>query len=119
MKTAPDDLSLYAGNYSMEIILGSFSHSHPLRYRLGTLSIDGVVASSRSAVVYGPLPEIHHVFRDDERTPPVWISYAFTLMVLIPWIILLIGVICYVRLNFIMQFRINHYKLYTFIFYFY
>jgi len=94
MKAAPDDLTSHSGNYSMEIILGTTSHSNPLRYRLGTLSIEGTIKlPPKAPIVFGPRPEIHHVFRDGERSPALWISYTFSIIVLTPWIILLGGVI--------------------------
>ncbi|CAG8549223.1 3073_t:CDS:2 [Paraglomus occultum] len=99
MKAAPDDLTSHSGNYSMEIILGTPSHSNPFRYRIGTLNIEGTIKSPRKApIVYGPRPEIHHVFRDGERSPSLWISYTFSIIALTPWIVL-VGGWKYIKVN--------------------
>ncbi|KAI9205013.1 Dolichyl-diphosphooligosaccharide--protein glycosyltransferase subunit Swp1 [Polychytrium aggregatum] len=38
---------------------------------------------------YGPLPEIHHVFRPDEKQPLPLISQVFALLSIAPWVLLL------------------------------
>lgn len=38
------------------------------------------------------LPEIQHQFREPEARPPQAISQAFTIAVLLPWIVLIIGI---------------------------
>lgn len=42
--------------------------------------------------VFGVQPEIHHVFREAEKMPPVAFSQLFTLITLAPWLILVGGV---------------------------
>ena len=42
--------------------------------------------------VFGLQPEIHHVFRPDEKMPPVLFSKLFSIVVLFPWLILTFGV---------------------------
>lgn len=41
--------------------------------------------------VFGVQPEIHHVFREAEKMPPVAFSQLFTLITLAPWLILIAG----------------------------
>lgn len=41
---------------------------------------------------YGKLPEIHHIFRDDPKSPPVIVSAVFALAVIATVPALLIGV---------------------------
>ncbi|KAI8097276.1 Oligosaccharyltransferase subunit Ribophorin II-domain-containing protein [Halteromyces radiatus] len=36
-------------------------------------------------------PEIHHQFRPDESMPATWFSQLFSLLVLSPWLILVLG----------------------------
>ena len=42
--------------------------------------------------VFGLQPEIHHVFREAEKMPPVTFSYLFTVIALSPWLLLVGGV---------------------------
>ncbi|KAF0455822.1 Ribophorin II [Gigaspora margarita] len=99
MKSAPDELLSSPGNYSLDLIIGTFSYNDPLKYHVGTLEIDVPIQSSGpSPVVYGPKPEIHHIFRPDEKLPPIWLSYSFMAIVLIPWVFL-IGAWAYIGVN--------------------
>ncbi|CAG8556987.1 402_t:CDS:2, partial [Racocetra fulgida] len=77
MKSAPNELLSSPGNYSLDLIIGTFSHNDPLKYHIGTLDVDvPVISSEPSTVVYGPKPEINHIFRPDEKLPPIWLSYT-------------------------------------------
>lgn len=49
--------------------------------------------------VFGVQPEIHHVFREAEKMPPVAFSQLFTLITLAPWLILIAGVSSFLRIQ--------------------
>ncbi|CAG8498870.1 6399_t:CDS:2, partial [Cetraspora pellucida] len=99
MKSAPNELLSSPGNYSLDLIIGTFSHKDPLKYHIGTLDVDvPVMPSGPSPVVYGPKPEIHHIFRPDEKLPPIWLSYSFVVIVVMPWLFL-IGSWTYIGVN--------------------
>ncbi|CAG8784286.1 16052_t:CDS:2, partial [Dentiscutata erythropus] len=99
MKSAPNELLSSPGNHSLDLIIGAFSHNDPLKYHVGTLEVDVPIQSSGpSPVVYGPKPEIHHIFRPDEKLPPIWLSYSFMAIILIPWLFL-IGAWAYIGVN--------------------
>ncbi|CAG8559478.1 7308_t:CDS:2 [Acaulospora morrowiae] len=98
MNSAPKELTS-PGNYSFDLIIGTFSHNHPIKYHIGTIEIDVPSSPPKpTSVVYGPKPEISHIFRPDEKLPPIWLSSAFVLIVLTPWIFL-IGAWMHLRVN--------------------
>ncbi|GBB91504.1 hypothetical protein RclHR1_18830004 [Rhizophagus clarus] len=86
MRSAPENL--FSGNYSLNLIIGTFSHNNPINYYIGTFNID-VSYSSPVLIKYGPKPEIHHIFRPDQKLPPTIISYSFMIIVLLPWLFLI------------------------------
>ncbi|CAB4395206.1 Ribophorin II [Rhizophagus irregularis] len=80
--------NLFLGNYSLNLIIGTFSHNNPINYQIGTVNID-VPYLSPVLIKYGPKPEIHHIFRPDQKLPPTIISYSFVIIVLLPWLFLI------------------------------
>lgn len=48
-----------------------------------------VRAMSELRARYGPKPEIQHTFREPEKRPPVLVSDAFTVLVILPFLLLL------------------------------
>lgn len=55
-------------------------------------SFASVVYAAGDEDVFGVQPEIHHIFREAEKMPPVAFSQLFTLITLAPWLILIVGV---------------------------
>lgn len=47
------------------------------------------IADSNYEFTVESQPEIQHVFRPEIKSPPVWISTAFAIIVLSPWLQLL------------------------------
>lgn len=71
----------------MSVIIGSFGSSTPYKKVLFNLAIDNPEDSaevgsdgstSPAPVRYAALPEIHHIFGPDPRSPPKIVSIAFT-----------------------------------------
>ncbi|KAI7867267.1 Oligosaccharyltransferase subunit Ribophorin II-domain-containing protein [Spinellus fusiger] len=58
---------------------------------LSVLSMVAYVYCAGDEDVFEKLPEIHHVFRQPQVMPAAWFSKAFSLIVLLPWIIVLGG----------------------------
>jgi oligosaccharyltransferase complex subunit delta (ribophorin II) len=56
------------------------------------LESDSAPVASPSALRYGKLEEIHHIFRADPKSPPKLISIAFTAAVLVSLPLLLVSV---------------------------
>ncbi|RIA97367.1 Dolichyl-diphosphooligosaccharide--protein glycosyltransferase subunit Swp1 [Glomus cerebriforme] len=88
MKSAPEDLLSSPGSYSLNLIIGTFSHNNPIDYHIGTVNID-VPYTSSVPIKYGPKPEIHHIFKPDQKLPSIIISYSFVIIVLSPWLFLI------------------------------
>jgi hypothetical protein len=75
-----------------EIVIGSFGTSKAYRNVAFQLSIDrdpNVPIPSSEVERYGKLPEIHHIFKTDPRSPPLLVTVSFLLMVLVSFPILL------------------------------
>jgi oligosaccharyltransferase complex subunit delta (ribophorin II) len=62
------------------IVIGSFGTSKPLKSKVFDFSAP-VDSSASTSTRYGAKPEIHHIFRDDPRSPPKVLTLAFTLAV--------------------------------------
>ena len=88
MKSAPEELLSSPGNYSLNLIIGTFSHDNPINYHIGTVNID-IPNEPFIPIIYGPKPEIFHNFKPDQKLPPKILSYSFVVIVLIPWLFLI------------------------------
>ena len=73
-------------------MIGSFGSSKPFRSTLFNIELpESKGAAPSQALRYGKLPEIHHIFRDDPRSPPKVLTLLFTLAVLAAFPALLIA----------------------------
>ncbi|KAI9254240.1 Oligosaccharyltransferase subunit Ribophorin II-domain-containing protein [Sporodiniella umbellata] len=50
-----------------------------------------ITAESGEEDVFTVQPEIHHVFRAEEKMPPTYFSTTFSVIVLLPWVLLALG----------------------------
>ncbi|KAG9292259.1 hypothetical protein G9A89_009071, partial [Geosiphon pyriformis] len=90
MKSAPRELIMASADYTLDLIIGTFSSNHPIKYTIGTAHIKVLKKPSLPPPIkYGPLPEIHHIFKESERLAPIWLTYSFVIIVLTPWIFLI------------------------------
>jgi oligosaccharyltransferase complex subunit delta (ribophorin II) len=66
------------------IVIGSFGSSKPLKSQLFSVTVANESSNKtpEPAARYGQLPEIHHIFRDDAKSPPKILSLVFTFAVL-------------------------------------
>jgi oligosaccharyltransferase complex subunit delta (ribophorin II) len=71
---------------SANIVIGSFGSSKAYNERAFNLEVEvdasAPVPASESPLRYGKLPEIHHIFRPDPKSPPKIITIFFTAVVL-------------------------------------
>ena len=85
-KDIPYQLLTSAKPIKASIVLGSFGSSTPLNQQVFELNIETDANAPPTAPPaperYAKKPEIHHIFRDDPRSPPKVISLVFTLAVL-------------------------------------
>ncbi|KAL4210029.1 Dolichyl-diphosphooligosaccharide--protein glycosyltransferase subunit Swp1 [Rhizopus microsporus] len=56
-----------------------------------TTTLFNIAKAAGTEDIFELQPEIHHVFRPNEKMPPVLFSQLFSLIVLSPWLILIFG----------------------------
>ncbi|KAF9972452.1 hypothetical protein BGZ73_004434 [Actinomortierella ambigua] len=78
--------------YSMELLIGGFVQDlESYKYELGTIKIEAPTSNPAvrpARVSYTAQPEIHHQFRPDQKLINVFVSGTFTVLVLLPWLVL-------------------------------
>lgn len=86
-KNLPVQLLAATGPLRASIILGSFGSATPLdapAFEVQIRNDPNVPAPVyEKPLRYGKMPEIHHIFRDDPKNPPVVISLIFLLAILV------------------------------------
>ena len=63
------------------LIIASFGSAKPYNGHVFDLSVDaeaGLPSSEQKPMRYGKLPEIHHIFKTDPKSPPKIITLVFT-----------------------------------------
>ncbi|CAJ0748086.1 24416_t:CDS:2, partial [Entrophospora sp. SA101] len=86
----PEELFSSPRKYHLDLIIGTFFHNKPIKYHIGTVNLD-LTTSSSDEIVYGPRPEIIHIFKSSQKLPPLWLSYIFSVILLIPWMFLIVA----------------------------
>ena len=93
-KDLPAQLLTSSGPLTASLIIASFGSSTPYHSHAFDLSIEqdasSTVAAQGKPVRYGKLPEIHHTFKADPKSPSKIITLAFTAAVLLTLPVLLI-----------------------------
>ncbi|XP_071515483.1 dolichyl-diphosphooligosaccharide--protein glycosyltransferase subunit 2 isoform X2 [Panulirus ornatus] len=82
-----------SGVYSVELIIGDASISNPTLWHIGDLSLtfpESTVATAAPDYTYKVRPEIHHLFRSPDPRPSSVMSTTFTILCVLPLILLLI-----------------------------
>jgi oligosaccharyltransferase complex subunit delta (ribophorin II) len=95
IKLGTKEFSLFSenGNYQIELIVGDPFIQNMISWNFVNVRMNAASGIKRNqAWEEKPLPEIHHVFRTPEKRPPQFVSFAFTLAVCVPLLILLIGI---------------------------
>ncbi|OLN81711.1 Dolichyl-diphosphooligosaccharide-protein glycosyltransferase subunit SWP1 [Colletotrichum chlorophyti] len=94
-KELPVQLLLATEPLKASVVIGSFGSSKALNTALFDLTVKRDVAAAEpihdAPLRYGKQPEIHHIFREDPRSPPKIISLAFVLAVLATIPVLFVG----------------------------
>ncbi|KAI9341802.1 Dolichyl-diphosphooligosaccharide--protein glycosyltransferase subunit Swp1 [Zopfochytrium polystomum] len=82
-----DSVKNNPGTYEATVYVSGGNFGTPVAYRIATVTVTGSSDNAAASVdkTYAPKPEIHHVFRPDEKMPPVALSQLFSLLVLAPW----------------------------------
>lgn len=93
MKDVGRDLLFASGDYEISLILGDAFIDNSSMFTLGTINLNFPPSLQVTAheSVYSEKPEIEHTFRVPDKRPAEAVSFAFTIGVLSPIAILLIG----------------------------
>lgn len=85
-----------SGVYSLELVVSDALIDNPIRWKLGEVNLQ-LVASETAATenesresLYAKKPEIKHMFRAPEQTPPALVSTVFAGLCLAPMLIMFI-----------------------------
>lgn len=92
-KDLPNQLLIASGPLAVSLIIASFGSAQPYHSHAFDLSIEqdssATVAAQGKPLRYGKLPEIHHTFKSDPKSPPKIITLVFTAAVLVALPVLL------------------------------
>jgi len=87
-----DDFYGSSGEYKLELIIGDALIQNPFSWKVAALNVTfSNETSSQPESPFAAKPEIAHKFRIPEKRPPQTISFAFTMAVLSPFLVLFIG----------------------------
>jgi len=90
------DFNSLSGKYTMELIVGDAVIENPITWTMADVQLtfaDDAVAPSTEAsdpFLYSKKPEIKHLFREPEKRPSAVVSNLFTVLVLLPILLLVI-----------------------------
>nr|CAG4641640.1 EOG090X04WQ [Eurycercus lamellatus] len=93
LATKAKDFLYLSGLYSMDLIIGDAVIENPTVWQVAELQLSFSSSSSGQAKqsgtpdMYHPRPEIKHMFREPEKRPPAIVSNAFTLLVILPFVL--------------------------------
>ncbi|KAK2048161.1 hypothetical protein LZ31DRAFT_459366 [Colletotrichum somersetense] len=94
-KDLPIQLLLATEPLKASIVIGSFGSSKPVETTLFEVAVKRDASAASPAyeppVRYGKQPEIHHIFREGDKSPPKIISLAFVVAVLATIPVLLVA----------------------------
>jgi len=92
VKDLKDEFHASRNVYEFYLIAGDSSFAAPLHWKVATaVNLKLNTTSTRKASPFEVRSEIKHAFRTPEKRPPATISFAFTIAVLAPAAILVIG----------------------------
>lgn len=92
------DFGYKSGKYSVELIIGDAVIENPISWVVADVSLTFPEApsSEEKQDQYAKKPEIKHLFREPEKRPSKAVSMAFTGLVLVPVLVLLV---CWLRIG--------------------
>ena len=85
-KDLPTQLLSSTGPLDASLVIASFGSSKPYNGKAFDLSIEldsgSPLHTSKKPLRYGKLPEIHHIFKADPKSPPIIITLVFAAAVI-------------------------------------
>ncbi|KAL1416473.1 hypothetical protein MTO96_000751 [Rhipicephalus appendiculatus] len=87
------DMGYLSGKYDLSLIIGDAVIANPFKWHLASLQLTlppNPSPPKPTVDVHAPKPEIKHLFREQEKRPPVLLSNAFCGLVLAPLLLLIV-----------------------------
>ncbi|XP_028514017.1 dolichyl-diphosphooligosaccharide--protein glycosyltransferase subunit 2 isoform X2 [Exaiptasia diaphana] len=88
------DFASRSGKYTMDLIIGDAVIQNPLEWNVGVLALtfgdQPVKAKKEKQTMYSTKPTIDHMFRQPEKRPSQTVSTAFTALIFVPFVVMLI-----------------------------
>ncbi|KAI3526600.1 hypothetical protein L1887_05857 [Cichorium endivia] len=98
-----EKLFYLSGKYDIELTVGDAAMENSFLQPLGHIELDLPDAPEKATRPplqtvdpysrYGPMPEISHIFRPQEKRPPQELSYVFLGLVYVPFLAFLVGLL--------------------------
>ena len=91
LQTRAKDLNYLNGLYEISLIVGDSVISNPIQWKIAKIKLQLSSHPStpeKSVSPYSPKPEIKHLFREQEKRPALVVSNAFSVLALVPIVIL-------------------------------
>ncbi len=110
LQTKAKDLNYISGVYQITLIIGDAVISNPIEWKIGSINLQlpanpSPPSSDKVISPFAPKPEIKHLFREQEKRPAPLVSNAFSVLALIP-IVILFGLVSHLFLITI-EYKIN------------
>lgn len=95
MSTNAKDFAGVSGQYALRLILGDASVTNPVDWNFADISVvvpeePAQPVKKSQQIIYNKLPEITHQFREQETRPPVIVSDVFSVVCLLPALLLFV-----------------------------
>ncbi|KAH7727942.1 Dolichyl-diphosphooligosaccharide--protein glycosyltransferase subunit 2 [Aphelenchoides avenae] len=95
MSTNAKDFAGVNGQYALRLILGDASVTNPVDWNFADISVvvpeePAQPVKKSQQIIYNKLPEITHQFREQETRPPVIVSDVFSVVCLLPALLLFV-----------------------------
>jgi hypothetical protein len=86
-----------SGIYSVELMLGTPESSKGILWKLGTIELNipfkkPVEEVKQDTIIFHTLPELEYTLPLPERRPAALLSWIFTILVCVPFLLLIVGV---------------------------
>jgi oligosaccharyltransferase complex subunit delta (ribophorin II) len=95
LNTHSKDFAGVSGKYALRLLLGDAKASNAINWHFGDLLLsvpptETPAVKKSKQIIYNPLPEIKHEFREQEKRPSILVSDVFTIICATPLLLLLI-----------------------------
>ncbi|XP_032232776.1 dolichyl-diphosphooligosaccharide--protein glycosyltransferase subunit 2 isoform X2 [Nematostella vectensis] len=92
--TAKDSFGSLSGKYSMDLIVGDAVIENPFEWNVGSIALtfadEPAKSKKEKQKMYAPKPQIDHMFNKPEKRPPQVVSNAFTALIFLPLLVMIV-----------------------------